>query len=114
MQAATAQIIDAPVHQRRAHKRFDYSASCIIRRNDTEYKATVRNISEGGLNVKLDQLGALQIGKTVALEIGDLEPIPAVIRWSEGSVYGMQFLSPVSGHPQISDLVQKLTAEHAS
>ena len=112
MQAATAQTIDAPVHQRRAHKRFDYSASCVIRKDETEFLATVRNISEGGLNVQLDQLGAIQIGKTVTLEIGDFEPARAVVRWNEGSVYGMQFLSTLNGHPQLLALVQKLSDEH--
>jgi len=84
----------------------------VIRKENAEFKATVRNISEGGLNVKLDQLGAIQIGKSVSLEIGDFAPIPAVVRWSEGSVYGMQFLSPSGGHPQLSALIQKIAAEH--
>lgn len=112
MQTATAKTVDAPIHQRRAHKRFDYSASCVIRRESEEFNATVRNISEGGVNVQLDQLGAIQIGKSVALEIDELDPVHAVVRWSEGSVYGFQFLSTVNGHPQLAALVQKLSDEH--
>jgi len=112
MQTATAQPLDAPVHQRRAHKRFDYSASCLIRKDDKEFQASVRNISEGGLNVVLDQLGTMQVGKTVSLTIGEFNPISAVIRWSEGSAYGLQFLSTVGGHPQLSELIEKLSNEH--
>lgn len=112
MQTATAKTLGAPIHQRRAHKRFDYSASCVIHKESAELNATVRNISEGGINVQLDQLGAIQIGKTVTLEIDKFAPVRAVVRWNECSIYGMQFLSTVSGHPQLSELVEKLSAEH--
>jgi len=63
--------------------------------------------------VTLDQLGTMQVGKTVILEIGAFDAISAVIRWNEGSVYGLQFLSPVNGHPQLSELIEKLSNEHA-
>ena len=112
MQTATAQTVDAPVHQRRAHKRFDYTTPCSIRKEDEVFKANVRNLSEGGVNVMLDQLGAIQTGKIVTIKIGELDPVQAVIRWSEGSVYGMQFLSAVNNHPQLSTLIQKLSDEH--
>ena len=112
MQTATAQTVDAPVHQRRAHKRFDYTAPCSIRKEDEVFKANVRNLSEGGVNVMLDQLGAIQTGKIVTIKIGELDPVQAAIRWSEGSVYGMQFLSAVNNHPQLSTLIQKLSDEH--
>jgi len=112
MQTANAQTLDAPIHQRRAHKRFDYSAPCLIQKEDSEFKSSVRNISAGGLNVTLDQLGVMQVGKTVTLRIGDFDPIGAVIRWNEGSAYGLQFLSPVGGHPELSELIEKLSSDH--
>ena len=109
MQAATSRTQDAPIHQRRAHKRYDYSASCSIQKEDTVFEASVNNISEGGVNVRLEQLGAIQIGKSVTVKVADFDPIKAVIRWSEGSVYGLQFLSPARDHPQLSKLIEDLS-----
>jgi len=109
MQTAATQVTNAPIHQRRAHKRYEYSAPCSIRKDHMILVASVNNISKGGINVKLEQLGAMQAGKTITLTIGTFDPISAVIRWNEGSVYGMQFLTPATSHPQLSKVIDDLS-----
>jgi len=95
MQAAATEFADAPIHQRRAHKRFDYTARCLVQRESHTLAAEIKNISRGGANLTLKQDGPMPVGKTVTLAISDFAPISAVVRWNEGSSYGVQFLSSI-------------------
>jgi c-di-GMP-binding flagellar brake protein YcgR len=114
MQPALNSPADAPIHQRRAHKRFDCEKSCLIQRESQTIPATSRNISTGGINLVLSAITTIPVGKVVTLGIEKCAPINAVVRWSEGPVYGLQFLSSVDGHKDLADLMKGLEADNES
>ena len=113
MQPAFKNPADAPIHQRRAHKRYDCDKSCLIQRESQTIPATARNISAGGINLVLNGVANIPVGKVVTLGIEKCAPINAVVRWSEGPVYGFQFLSSVVGHKDLADLIATLDSGNA-
>lgn len=106
--------VDAPIHQRRAHKRFDYEALCEIQREAFALQAQVKNISEGGLNLTLLETGTMPVGKVVTITIGTFAPIKAVIRWQQDSSYGVQFLSAIENNADLHSVVRNLEDWHAT
>ncbi len=114
MPALAHKPMDAPIHQRRAHKRFDYEACCEIQRETVTQRAQVKNISEGGLNLTLLETGSVPIGKVVTLTIGTFDPVKAVIRWQQGNSYGVQFLSAIKNNAGLHSVIRNLEAWHAT
>jgi len=110
MQAAAHEFADAPIHQRRAHKRFDYVAPCLVKRESHTLTADVQNISRGGANLRLQQDGSMPVGKTVTLTIGDFAPINAVVRWNEGTSYGVQFLASLDSNAELRAVIDTFEA----
>ncbi len=108
MSTLTHKPVNAPIHQRRVHKRFDYGAHCKILRETFTLQAQVKNLSEGGLNLTLLGTDTMPVGKVVTITIGAFAPIKAVIRWRQGSNYGVQFLSAIENNAGLHSLIRNL------
>lgn len=57
---------------------------------------SVLDISEGGCRF-FDKFGRLIPGAQITVRIGAIGPIPATVRWTEGSVVGVEFDNPIYG-----------------
>lgn len=110
MSAPAHRAINVPIHQRRVHKRFDYEAHCKIQRETFTLQAQVKNLSEGGLNLTLIGIYTMPVGKVITITIGAFAPIKAVIRWRQGSRYGVQFLSAIENNSGLHSLIRNLEA----
>lgn len=105
------QKIGQKVHQRRAHKRYDYAAPCAVMIGDHRVPANTRNISAGGICLSIDVNVTISTGKSVMLVLEDIEPVGMVVRWSQGQIYGLQFLKSVGSLPKLAALIGKLEAD---
>jgi hypothetical protein len=59
------------------------------------------DVSLGGCRVEM--IESCEIGDSVITRLPDLEPLGSRVCWSEGTVTGMQFLTPF--HPAVLDAV---------
>jgi len=66
----------------RAHKRLDYTEKCLIRTGKRTFQADSKNISEGGICLKLLGLGKINVGANVQIILeGGYPPIAGTLRW---------------------------------
>jgi hypothetical protein len=77
--------------------RVEVRCVVFVREGATTNRATLLNISQGGLSVYSDN--GLTVGSDVTVSLPGLAPQAAVIRWSEGSRYGISFntVLPLAG-----------------
>ncbi|WP_171033093.1 PilZ domain-containing protein [Qipengyuania marisflavi] len=58
----------------------------------------IKDISEYGCRF-FDKFSVLDDGSNILVRVGNIGPIPAIVRWREGSVVGAQFERPL--HPTV-------------
>jgi hypothetical protein len=77
--------------------RVEVRCVVFVREGATTNRATLINISQGGLS--LDSENSLTIGGDVTVTLPGMAPQAAVVRWSEGSRYGISFntVLPLAG-----------------
>lgn len=73
-------------------------AFAFVRQGAVLHRASISNISQGGLCVGCDS--PLTIGGNVTVSIHGLPPQPAVVRWGEAGSYGISF-NTVIGLPML-------------
>lgn len=105
------QKIGPKVHQRRAHKRYDYASPCAVIVGEHEIPAVVRNISAGGICLRLDANVSISTGNTVLLSLDGIESVGMVVRWSQDAIYGFQFLKSLASLPKLAELIGELEAD---
>lgn len=69
--------------------RVEVSCMASIRQDADVHKARVLDVSQGG--IKVESESGLEIGADVIVSLAGLEPVPAVVRWSDSQVYGINF-----------------------
>lgn len=78
--------------------RVDVRAFALIRQGGMIHRATVNNVSQGGISAECkDQL---QVGKEATVTLAGLDPQPGVVRWSGSGGCGITFNS-VLGLPAL-------------
>ena len=77
--------------------RVEVRCVVFVREGATTNRAALLNISQGGLS--LDSDNSLTVGSDVTVSLPGLAPQAAVVRWSEGSRYGISFntVLPLAG-----------------
>jgi len=77
--------------------RVEVRCVVFVREGATTNRATLLNISQGGLS--LDSDNGLTVGSDVTVSLPGLAPQAAVVRWTEGSRYGISFntVLPLAG-----------------
>jgi hypothetical protein len=69
--------------------RVEVSCVGFVREGAILHRATLHNISQGGISVEI--ANALQVGADVTVSLPGLPPQGAVVRWNEGRRYGINF-----------------------
>jgi hypothetical protein len=80
--------------RRRGTPRVSIEASAVLRTGGRTCRATVTDISSFGARVRTGS--KLQTGARAVVELSDLPPINAHVRWSEDTDSGLVFDSPIS------------------
>jgi len=77
--------------------RVEVRCALFVREGATTSRATLVNISQGGLSIECE--GSLAVNSEVTITLPGLPPQAAVVRWSEGSRYGISFntVLPLAG-----------------
>jgi hypothetical protein len=77
--------------------RIEVKCIVFVREGATVNRATLVNISQGGVSVSCDS--PMSVGAEVTVSIPGLPPQAAVVRWAEGSRYGVTFnaVLPLAG-----------------
>lgn len=77
--------------------RVEVRCVVFVREGATTNRAKLINVSQGGLSV--DSENQLTVGSDVTVTLPGLAPQAAVVRWSEGSRYGISFntVLPLAG-----------------
>jgi hypothetical protein len=77
--------------------RIEVRCVCFVRQGAILHRATMNNISQGGLSVEAPN--ALAVNADVTVTIPGLPPQDAVVRWSNGIRYGLSFntVLPLAG-----------------
>jgi hypothetical protein len=77
--------------------RVEVRCIAFIREGATTNRATLVNISQGGLSVECEN--QLTVGAEVTVSLPGFHPQPATVRWAEGSRYGITFntVLPLAG-----------------
>jgi hypothetical protein len=77
--------------------RIEVRCVCFVRQGAILHRATMNNISQGGLSVEAPN--ALAVNADVTVTIPGLPPQDAVVRWSNGNRYGLSFntVLPLAG-----------------
>lgn len=74
--------------------RIEVRCICFVREGANLHRATVLNISQGGLSVETPN--PLTVGGDVVVNLPGLPPQGSVIRWNDGNRYGIAFNSVLS------------------
>ncbi|HET8533946.1 MAG TPA: PilZ domain-containing protein [Sphingomicrobium sp.] len=77
--------------------RVEVKCVVFVREGATTNRATLLNISQGGLSVESEN--SLTVGADVTISLPQFPPQAAVVRWAEGSRYGISFntVLPLAG-----------------
>jgi hypothetical protein len=77
--------------------RVEVKCVVFVREGATTNRATLINISQGGLSVESEN--SLTVGADVTISLPQFPPQAAVVRWAEGSRYGISFntVLPLAG-----------------
>jgi hypothetical protein len=77
--------------------RVEVRCVVFVREGATTNRARLINISQGGLSVESENV--LTVGSDVTITLPGFQPQAAVVRWSEGSRYGISFntVLPLAG-----------------
>lgn len=77
--------------------RVEVRCAVFVREGATTNRAKLINVSQGGLSVESEN--GLSVGSNVTVTLPGLAPQAAVVRWSEGSRYGISFntVLPLAG-----------------
>ena len=74
--------------------RVEVRCTVFVREGATTNRATLLNISQGGMSI--DSENSLTVGAEATVTLPGMAPQAAVVRWSEGSRYGISFNSVLS------------------
>jgi len=74
--------------------RVEVRCTVFVREGATTNRATLLNISQGGMSI--DSENNLTVGAEATITLPGMAPQAAVVRWSEGSRYGISFNSVLS------------------
>ena len=74
--------------------RLDIDCTATVRVGGLYYKVEVRDISLGGIKIRLDDRESL--GKDVVVTVESLRPVKGVVRWHEEGMAGIVFDKPLS------------------
>lgn len=80
-------------NRRRAIPRMNVEASAIVRTSGRAFPAVVCDISSLGARVRPNC--SLSAGDRAVVELSDLPPINAYVRWSDGGESGLVFETPI-------------------
>jgi hypothetical protein len=69
--------------------RIELHCTAWVRDDGTVYRTKTSNVSQGG--VKIDSIQELRVGADVTVTLTGLAPQPGIIRWKEGTAYGISF-----------------------
>jgi len=97
--------------EQRAHKRTDYNEKCLIRTDKRTFQAQSKDISEGGMCLRLLGLGKVDIGADIQVILpGGFPAIDASLRWMKDREIGVKFHQPIKGHPVLLGLDDSSTS----
>lgn len=69
--------------------RVEIRCTATVRIGAQVHRMTARDISQGGMKIESDD--SLAIGSDVVVTLPGLAPMPGVLRWGSGGVYGIGF-----------------------
>ena len=92
----------------RKHERLDYAAACLIQTEKRALHGYAKNISEGGMSFRLQGLGKLKRGDTMALHVHTFPPITAIVRWVSERTIGVQFTEAITSNPELAGAIKRL------
>jgi len=69
--------------------RIEVSCTAWVREDGTIHRAKVMDVSQGG--IKVASTTPISATAEVTVTLSGLAPIPAVVRWKDGDVYGITF-----------------------
>ena len=77
--------------------RIEVHCVCFVREGAVLHRATLHNISQGGVSV--DVPNGLSTGADVTVSLPGMAPQDALVRWSDGNRYGLSFntVLPLAG-----------------
>ncbi len=105
---ADAQPEPTSLPHRRRHPRYEYEASCDLKSARRTMRATTRNISEGGICLKLQSFGSVDLGDVIAIEMPDFPLINGTVAWTNNRIVGVEFIDSIRDTPEIRDLLDRL------
>ncbi len=74
--------------------RIEVECVCFVREGAIVHRASLQNISQGGVSVEAPN--PLSVGGEVTVSLPGLSPQAATVRWKHGSRYGISFNSVLS------------------
>ncbi len=83
----------------RRPKRQELNREALLTVRGTELKAQVRDLSERGANLSVDDKGLLMKGDEVTLKIAGYEEVTATVRRLKKGQVGLMFLEDLAGKP---------------
>lgn len=87
--------------------RVDVRAFGFVRQGALLHRATISNISQGGISAQCD--AELTIGGEVTVTLAGLSPLQGVVRWGRSGAYGITF-NTVLGLPLLVEWLSTQTA----
>lgn len=82
---------DQTAYRARSSDRSDIVVPCtVVRIEQPDFPAEVRNLSPGGALLLISE--KLPPESFISLRFGDGEPVPAVVKWSDGEQCGCRFV----------------------
>jgi len=73
--------------------RLDVSCRARLRVGEDRYRVQIRDISQGGVKVEIDEI--LDADSDVLVSVEGLAPVKGVVRWWRDGVAGIAFLRPI-------------------
>ena len=73
--------------------RVEIEARARLRAGANYHRVTIRDLSQGGVKVEMEQ--ALAIGDEVVITIEGLDPVKGVVRWCTDGCVGVSFNQPI-------------------
>lgn len=83
----------APDGRQSRAPRLEVEGQAQLKIGEERYDAAIRDLSQGGIKVALEEV--LRVGEDVVISIEGLHPVKGIVRWSQGGMAGLSFLSRI-------------------
>ena len=96
-------MMDQPTERRQSQRIATCSEVLVRRIGGFNFNVAMKDISTGGCRVEM--LEPSEVGDRVIARLPKLEPLGSSVKWAQGTITGVEFLSKI--HPAVFDLLLK-------